>query len=338
MTESRLPSPVSAARVASLLAVSLLLGACSTDRPLRTPSVSEAIRTEVPMPAAPAAVVPARVADALAEPTPPAVPVPPEPRIDLLVNNAPVRQVFLAMVADTRYSMLMHPDVAGTLSVTLRGVTVTEALEAIRDVYGYDFKIEGRRITVYAPTLQTRMFTVNYPNSQRSGNSDLRVASGGSSQGTTSGSSSASTTTNNSTPSTEGSRISTASKTDYWTELTAAVKSLVGSADGRSVVISPQAGIMAVRAMPEELRQVEKFLKAAQLSVERQVMLEAKIVEVELRDGYQSGVNWAAFGTVDGNPLIAGVLGSGLTATNPLLQGGSTVLPGVVPVPSTAIG
>jgi len=338
MTESRLPSPVSVARVASLLAVSLLLGACSTDRPLRTPSVSEAIRTEVPMPAAPAAVVPARVADALAEPTPPAVPVPPEPRIDLLVNNAPVRQVFLAMVADTRYSMLMHPDVAGTLSVTLRGVTVTEALEAIRDVYGYDFKIEGRRITVYAPTLQTRMFTVNYPNSQRSGNSDLRVASGGSSQGTTSGSSSASTTTNNSTPSTEGSRISTASKTDYWTELTAAVKSLVGSADGRSVVISPQAGIMAVRAMPEELRQVEKFLKAAQLSVERQVMLEAKIVEVELRDGYQSGVNWAAFGTVDGNPLIAGVLGSGLTATNPLLQGGSTVLPGVVPVPSTAIG
>jgi len=339
MTESRLPSPVSAARIASLLTVSLLLGACSTDRPLRTPSVSEAIRTEVPMPAAPAAALPARVADALAEPAPPAVPVPPEPRIDLLVNNASVRQVFLAMVADTRYSMLMHPDVAGTLSVTLRGVTVTEALEAIRDVYGYDFKIEGRRITVFAPTLQTRLFTINYPNSQRSGNSDLRVASGGSSQGTTSGNGNNSgTTTNNSTQNTEGSRVATASKTDYWTELTAAIKSLVGSADGRSVVISPQAGIMAVRAMPEELRQVEKFLKAAQLSVERQVMLEAKIVEVELRDGYQSGVNWAAFGTVDGNPLIAGVLGSGVTATNPLLQGGSTVLPGVVPVPSTAIG
>jgi len=223
--------------------------------------------------------------------------------------------------------------------VTLRGVTVTEALEAIRDVYGYDFKIEGRRITVFAPTLQTRLFTINYPNSQRSGNSDLRVASGGSSQGTTSGNGNNSgTTTNNSTQNTEGSRVATASKTDYWTELTAAIKSLVGSADGRSVVISPQAGIMAVRAMPEELRQVEKFLKAAQLSVERQVMLEAKIVEVELRDGYQSGVNWAAFGTVDGNPLIAGVLGSGVTATNPLLQGGSTVLPGVVPVPSTAIG
>ncbi len=102
-----------------------------------------------------------------------------EPRLDLLVNNAQAREVFLAIVADTRYSMLMHPDVTGTLSVTLRGVTVTEALESIRDVYGYDFRIDGRRITVFAPSLQTRIFTVNYPNSRRQGSSDLRVASGG---------------------------------------------------------------------------------------------------------------------------------------------------------------
>ena len=69
---------------------------------------------------------------------------------------------------------------------------------------------------------------------------------------------------------------------------------MVGSGAGRSVITSPQAGIMAVRAMPEELRQVEKFLKAAQMAVERQVMLEAKIVEVELRDGFQSGIDWSA--------------------------------------------
>ena len=43
--------------------------------------------------------------------------------------------------------------------------------------------------------------------------------------------------------------------------------------------------------MPDELRQVEKFLKAAQIAVERQVMLEAKIVQVELRDGFQSGID-----------------------------------------------
>ncbi|MDO9166667.1 MAG: secretin N-terminal domain-containing protein [Rhodoferax sp.] len=318
-----------------------LLAGCAADRPLRTPDVSDAVRADLPATAAGKQVaVPSRISDALAEPAPPAVLLPPEPRLDLLVNNAQAREVFLAIVADTRYSMLMHPDVAGTLSVTLRGVTVAEALEAIRDVYGYDFKMEGRRITIYAPTLQTRIFTVNYPNSQRVGNSELRVASGAALQSVTSGSAATPTSTpaSNNGQQPESSRVLTTSKTDFWAELAGAARGLIGSGEGRSVIISPQAGIMAVRAMPDELRQVDKFLKAAQIAVERQVMLEAKIVEVELRDGFQSGVNWAAFGTEGSSTLVAGELGSGVATTNPLLQNGNTVLPGVVPIPSVAAG
>jgi MSHA biogenesis protein MshL len=309
-----------------------LLGACTADRPLRTPSVSEAIRAEVPMPAPVVAApvkVPARISDALAEPAPPALPLPPEPKIDLLVNNAQAREVFLAIVADTRYSMLMHPNVSGTLSVTLRGVTVTEALESIRDVYGYDFKIEGRRITVYAPTLQTRIFTVNYPNSQRSGNSDLHVStSGGMQQSSTSSTSgSTPTATNSGVAQIDGSRVSTNSKTDFWAELSGAIKSLVGNGEGRSVITSPQAGIMAVRAMPDELRQVEKFLKAAQIAVERQVMLEAKIVQVELRDGFQSGIDWSALKN-GGNSTGAFGVASGNASSNTLISGVQSNLPG----------
>ncbi len=287
--------------------------------------------------AKPAVAVPAQVAEALAEPAPVVAKPPPEPRMDLRVNNALARDVFLAMVADTRYSMLMHPDVSGTLSVTLRSVTVREALEAIRDVYGYDFKIDGRRITVYAPTLQTRIFTVNYPNSQRVGSSELRVSSGGTQNAATGGANGGAGAAGGNQQ-TEGSRVATSSKTDFWSELSGAVKGIVGGGEGRSVIASPQAGIMAVRAMPEELRQVDSFLKAAQIAVERQVMLEAKLVEVELRDGFQSGVNWGAFAAGVDGALAAGVLGSGVATTNVLLQGGNTGLSGVVPVPSVATG
>ncbi len=312
-----------------VVGVGLLVG-CAAERPLRTPDVGAAIRAELPPPTVkPTSAVPARVSDALAEPAPPAVPLPPEPRLDLLVNNAQARDVFLAIVADTRYSMLMHPDVSGTLSVTLRGVTVQEALEAIRDVYGYDFKIDGRRITIYAPTLQTRIFTVNYPNSQRSGNSELRVSSGAGQSSNTGGSATSSSSSGASAnaPSTEGSRVSTSSKTDFWTELAGAVRGLVGSGEGRSVITSPQAGIMAVRGMPDELRQVEKFLKAAQIAVERQVMLEAKVVEVELRDGFQSGIDWSALKNGGGATGAMGVLG-GNTTSNTLVSGVQANLPG----------
>lgn len=334
-----------------LLAQSVgLLTGCAANRPLRTPDVSEATRAELAAPPTQAvAPVPAKVSEALAEPALAAAPLPPEPRVDLLVNNAQARDVFLAIVADTRYSMLMHPDVSGTLSVTLRGVTITEALEAIRDVYGFDFKIEGRRITVYAPTLQTRIFTINYPHSQRSGSSDLRVSSGA--RLTSSGGGGNNAANNAAAPAgssgaggesvsqMESSRLSTSSRSDYWAEMLEAVKAMVGPGTGRNVIVSPQAGIMAVRAMPEELRQVEKFLKAAQLSVDRQVMLEAKIVEVELRDGFQSGIDWSGFKNGKRTTGAIGSIGSAgktwsdgsIADNNVLVNGVTRNIPGFTP-------
>ena len=314
-----------------------LLSACSVmERPLRTPDVTTAIKAELPpAPATPAA-VPSKVSDALAEPAPATAPPAPEPRLDLLVNNAQAREVFLAIVADTRYSMLMHPDVSGTLSVTLRGVTVREALEAIRDVYGYDFKIDGRRITIYAPTLQTRVFTVNYPNSQRIGNSALRISSGGATggsatSGTQTGTSTSGTSSGTSVQQQESASVATTSRTDFWAELATAVRSLIGNAEGRNVITSPQAGIIMVRAMPDELRQVDNFLKAAKVAVERQVMLESKVISVELSDSYQSGINWAALGSdVNGTA----VLSSG--ASSVAVPTGATTTSTVVPALAAA--
>ena len=331
----------------ALLAV--LLSGCAAQRPLQLADVATKARADLPAAAASATPppLPVRVAEVLAEPAPVVMPQLPEPKLDLLVNNAQAREVFLAIVADTRYSMLMHPDVNGSISVTLRGVTVQEALESIRDVYGYDFKIDGRRITVYAPTLQTRVFTINYPNSHRQGLSELRVASGSSLQlsgsgtntatGTTAGQ--ASHTTSGAGTQSEGSRVSTSTSSDLWSELTQAVRGLVGSANGRSVVASPQTGVLAVRAMPDELRQVEKFLKAAQIAAERQVMLEAKIIEVELRDGYQSGIDWSGLKNRGNQTGAIGVIGgnaaspidsptTAITSTNALIRGVQSNLPG----------
>jgi MSHA biogenesis protein MshL len=341
--------PQTAARLAMGLTLGLLAG-CAVDRPLQTPAVTDALRADllaasVKSPAAaPAAAVAA--ATVMAEP---AAAVAVEARLDLLVNNAQAREVFLALVADTRYSMLLHPEVAGTLSVTLRGVTVLGALEAIRDVYGYDFKTEGQRITVYAPTLQTRIFTVNYPQSLRVGSSELRVSPGSALQASA-GRSAAGTTiapVAGSTQQIDGSRVLTTSRTDFWTELTGAVRGLIGNGESRNVIASPQAGIMAVRAMPDELRQVDQFLKAAQLAVERQVMLEAKIVEVELRDGYQSGIDWSAIRVNGATTSALGVLSG--NASNALISGNRAGIPGFsasgtalvnggIPLPSAGTG
>lgn len=343
-TEARRSSGAPTRRLVAAAVSALLLAGCAADRPLRTPDVAEVIRQELASAAVQPLPVPARVSDALAEPAPSAAPPVAEPRIDLLVSNAPVRDVFLALVADTRYSMLLHPEVSGSVSVTLRGVTLIEALEALRELHGFDFRVEGRRITVFAPSLQTRIYTVNYPNTQRRGSSDLRVASGGAvaagnganGAGAASGGSTSSPASGGAQQ--ENSRVATSSSNDLWNELTETVRALIGTGKDRSVIASPQSGILVVRAMPDEQRHVERYLKAAQVAIERQVMLEAKIVEVELRDGYQSGVNWAALATAGSNTsLAAGVLGGGTPASNALLQSGVAIA-GAVPTPSVAAG
>ena len=215
---------------------------------------------------------------------------PQERRFDLAVNNAPANQIFLAIVSGTPYSMLVHPDVKEPISVNLKDVTLFEALDAIRELYGYDYKVDGTRIYIQPLTLQTRVFQINYLYDQRKGSSDVSVTASG-----------AINATGGAAPTTgagavaESSKITTAFSSNFWDELTKSLTAIVGSGEGRSVVVSPQSGVIVVRAMPKELRNVAAYLKATQLSVERQVILEAKILEVQLNEGYQQGINWAAF-------------------------------------------
>lgn len=223
-----------------------------------------------------------------------------EERFDLSINNAPASQVFMSIVSGTRYSMLVHPDVRGSISVNLKDVTVFEALDAIRELYGYSYKVDGTRIFIQPLTMQSRVFQVNYLSANRKGTSDVRVVSGSVSDaplGAQQGTGGAPTTTQGGGQSQaiQSTRISTSSEANFWNELSAAVRTIVGTEDGRSVVVSPQSGVIVVRALPNELRALENYLKATQLSVDRQVILEAKIIEVELNDGFQSGINWSIF-------------------------------------------
>lgn len=232
-----------------------------------------------------------------------------EPRFDLVVSDAPVRQVFLSMVADTRYSMLLPADLEGNITVSLKDVTVPEALSALKQLYGYEYRIQGSRVFIQSRALQTRIMKVNYLNAVRKGTSDIRVISGsvsdsGGSSNSSGNSGNNSQHNNTSSPSFVTSKITTTGQSDFWTELAQAVRSIVGEQEGRSVVISPQSGVLMVRATPGELSQVENFLAASQLSLERQVIIEAKIVEVTLSDTFQAGINWAAFGS--GNTLGGG--------------------------------
>jgi MSHA biogenesis protein MshL len=270
-----------------------------------------------------------------------------EPRFDLSVVNAQAQQVFMAIVSGTRYNMLIGPDVGGQITISLKDVTVREALDSIRELYGYEYRIQGNRISIQPNTLQTRIFQVNYLSAMRAGETELRVTS------SSIGSSSPQTNTNaafpnqvvptspqGTTPNSQQqgsitSRVRTTSKNDFWDSLNTSLQAIVGTEKGRSVVVTQNSGVVLVRAMPSEVRAVENYLRAIQAIADRQVMLEAKIIEVTLNDSFQAGVNWATFHGSGSNRGTIGNMRPGTTlvpsgATDPTLSNRTVgVIPGV---------
>jgi MSHA biogenesis protein MshL len=233
-------------------------------------------------------------------------------RFDIALVDAPASQVFLQIVQGSPYQVLVAPDVQGNISLNLRNTTVVEALDAVKELYGYDYRLQGDKVFVYSNAVQTRIFRINYLPGRRQGESDLRVSSGafsGGGNGSGGNASNASNAANNNGNGGGGStqlrvidsaKVRTTSDADFWAEVSASLQLLVGADKGRSVVLNPAAGVIVVRAPGPELRQVEEYLQAIQVSIERQVMLEAKILEVSLTDDAKTGINWGAFGQLLG--------------------------------------
>ncbi|WP_338054587.1 pilus (MSHA type) biogenesis protein MshL [Teredinibacter turnerae] len=257
-----------------------------------------------------------------------------EPRFDVSVNEVPARTFFVSMIADSGVNVVAHPEISGSITLELKDVSVREVLNVTRDVYGYEYKFQDGIYTVYSRKLRTQVFPINYLDIQRAGVTETSVAIGriesGSRRNNNSNNASNNASNNSSNNSdgkngagenennssatkfVPGTRLRTLSRTDFWRSVQDTISAIVGGdADGRMVMVNPQAGMVVVKAMPNELSAVRDFLERSELSVRRQVVLETKIIEVQLNDGYEAGVNWGA---------ITGALGiasdSSLVMTN----------------------
>ncbi|MDR9766381.1 pilus (MSHA type) biogenesis protein MshL [Shewanella baltica] len=236
-----------------------------------------------------------------------------ERRFDVSAHDVDAKVFFPSLVQGTPLSVAVHPDVQGTISLSLKGVTLSEAIQVVEDIYGYEVSREGRILRVFPAGMRTETFPLNYLYMERDGLSVTSVSSGrisdsnnsnsnssnnnsnnsGSSNNNSNSSNGSNSSSNGSSDSSNGTFIRSRTKTDFWGELKETLTAIIGdTGNGRQVVVTPQAGLVTIRAFPSELRQVRTFLNSAESHLQRQVILEAKIIEVTLSDGYQQGIQW----------------------------------------------
>jgi MSHA biogenesis protein MshL len=245
-----------------------------------------------------------------------------EKRLEIAASDVSAQEFFAALVDESSYSVAVHPDVTGTITLNLKSNTLNEVLDVVEEVYGYEIRRSGKVIQVYPAGIRTETIPLNYLFVKRSGMSSTSINSGGVSEKDQNNSNNNSNSNSNNSGSSNGNsqntqqgssgiNIYTETKSDFWTELQENLIVLVGTEEGRSVFVSPQAGLVTVRALPEEIKVIKNFINATQTHLRRQVIIEAKIMEVTLNDDYQQGIKWdQVLGSVGSTDLAFSTTGA----------------------------
>ena len=291
----------------------------------RDAAVSEMLRQPTPPQAAQNAIPPLPEA-AVALLTPPPLadtesPALAEPRFDITADGVAVAEFYHGLVADTPYNVVVHPAVTGEVSLRLTDVSVPEVMDILREGYGYHYQRTGSSYLVLPDVMETRVFRLDYINVQREGVSGTSISGGE----ITSAEEADDANRNNEV---NGSTLVTRSSSRLWSDIEAAIEELIAgrtlldnAAEGTAanadsgtardgddeedrgsprVVVSPEAGTVVVRASPDTLDEVEAFMDGLQATLNRQVILEARIVEVSLTDEFSAGIDWDLIGSASG--------------------------------------
>lgn len=234
-------------------------------------------------------------------------------RFNVAVNQMPARDFFMTLMDGSKKNILISPDISGSITLRLNNVTLEEALRAVSDSYGYDYVEAPYGYQISSNSQNVRVFQINYLNALRSGRSETTV-SGRSVERTRNSSASAgngsgSGGSGSASPEAASTQITTSSNMDFWKDLQATLTQIMGK--NGFAIVNPQAGTVVVNtASPDLMRAVGNFLKHTEASLTRQVTIEAKILVVELNDGYQQGINWSAIGELAANKSITTSVGS----------------------------
>jgi len=240
-----------------------------------------------------------------------------------ILTNGPVdlRSLLHSLADNAGVGLRMGPEVGGEVDIHLEKVTLDYALDAVLTPLGLEYVREDGVVAVRSRGLVTRWFSLNYPVTEREGRGELQVtgggsASGGGSSGGSSGGASGGQNENKS-------QISSTLIMSIWPEVMQALTTLVfrdasglqsqdenaravnlADGEGRVLVANPMASLIQVTAERERVDAVGELVARLNESLQRQVAVQVRILEVSLEEKTQTGVDWSILAGDDVEPSL----------------------------------
>jgi MSHA type pilus biogenesis protein MshL len=235
----------------------------------------------------------------------------PEKLFSIYARDSSIQDVLLAFSKESDLNIVIDPELHGKVTVDLKRVTLKEALDTVLSPLGWTYRTDGNFIKVLRPQIETRLFTLNYVATRRTGKREVYATTssgGGLETSSLPGQQVALSAGGTRTGYTD---LISFDEVDLWKEIQKGLEGLIfGTVEketatdkdkmtwsrvdekGRKLIINKSTGIIMVADYPLNLNKVASYLEAVEGSSQRQVSIQAKIMEVNLSDSHQEGINW----------------------------------------------
>jgi MSHA type pilus biogenesis protein MshL len=247
--------------------------------------------------------------------------------VDIVARNTPLRDVLHVIAEATGLNLVMEKGVAAEtpITLTLKNVSAEDALNTIFTSVDYFYAVKDNMLIVKA--VDTRIFELGHPAIVQTYSVDV----GGDILGGATGSLTAGGTTTGGTTTIKG-NITQTSKSDatafnFWDAIEKSIASILGTtaaaAPGQpasvqqSFTINRLTGTIFVTAAKRNLERVEQYISTIKKVISRQVLVEAKIIEVQLSEGLKYGIDWTFLNRTLGDGQIS-IVSSGFSSVVPL--------------------
>ncbi|WP_456390170.1 type II secretion system protein GspD [Hydrogenimonas sp.] len=212
--------------------------------------------------------------------------------ITLTGESAPLSKLLYLIGKSAGLNLVIDNGVPAKMQTTLalKNASLKEALDAVMDISGCYYEIKGS--ILYVKRMKTETFIVPYVHMQTSSSTELGGDILGSAQSDSSGSSSGGGSSGET--SVLGKRSlkynNPEEANDFYAQLEDNVQKIL-SKEGR-YTLNRYSGVLTVHDSKRRVDEVASLVESVMERTSKQILIEAKILEVELNQNHQYGIQW----------------------------------------------
>lgn len=213
--------------------------------------------------------------------------------ISLSLNDKlPIKSVLCETAKKLNIDFQIDPSLDTKVIFSARNRPFIEVLDAVCDMADLRYSINNNFVSVVKDTPYTLNYDVQFLNFSRDSENKISIAtevSSGASQDLVPSDSKGSGGSSSS-----DSNVTVKTKNDFWAELENGMRVILNYSDksDRCYSINKQSGVVTVSANSKQHKHIRDYINMIKRSTASQVLIEAKIIEVVLKNEYRRGIDW----------------------------------------------